>query len=131
MPPIPSQRNINLTVRGRIPSKKNSRVCFVRGGKMINIPSKQYTEWNKDALKQINPVTKKYCALEKVRVSLDFWAPDKRATDLSNKAESIMDLLVDACILKDDNWWVVRELILTFKGIDKLNPRCDITIIQE
>ena len=98
----------------------------------MNIPSKQYAQWHKEALKQdqLIAVRKEFFQLSNVRVSLSFWAPDKRKTDLSNRAESVMDLLVDSGILEDDNWWVVDELNLKLKGIDRTNPRCEITITR-
>lgn len=62
-------------------------------------------------------------------VIIDFYFPDARKTDLTNKSESIMDLLVDSMILEDDNHVVVPKLILRSKGIDKKNPRAEITIL--
>lgn len=122
-----SKAILRLLVKGRIPSKKNSRNIFARGGKLFNIPSKEYAAWHKTAMLQLppfRPTGEENFSL----VHLSFWAPDKRSADLSNKTESIMDLLVDAGILKDDNWWVVNSLILEFMGVDKENPRCEITL---
>ena len=117
-----------ITLIGRVPSKKNQRCVFVRNGKIVNIPSKAYREWHSSALEQLveyNGPTKMNNVKE---ITLCFYAPDKRANDLSNKAESIMDLLVDKDILEDDNWFVVPKLSLVFKGIDRDNPRCEILI---
>lgn len=61
-------------------------------------------------------------------VELKFFPSTKRLFDLSNKTESIMDLLVDAGIIQDDNYSVVPKLILEIGEHDKLNPRCEITI---
>ena len=121
---MPKKENegISFMIAGRIPSKKNSRCLFIRGGKLMNIPSTKYTQWHKSAMSQVVDVRKKNFLLSNVEVTIDFFAPDKRASDLSNKAESIMDLLVDAGILSDDNWWVVNKLVLNFRGIDKKNP---------
>jgi Holliday junction resolvase RusA-like endonuclease len=118
----------NFRIEGRIPSKKNSRCLFVRGGKLMNIPSAKYTEWHKSAMEQVSEIRKKYFLLKDVEIQIDFFAPDKRASDLSNKAESIMDLLVDAGILEDDNWWVVGRLVLCFRGVDKANPGATVYI---
>ena len=123
--PIPFNNNItHIVVPGRTPSKKNSRVCFVRGGKMMNIPSKAYAVWQKESIVHLPEikVTNIKC------ITLEFYAPDKRATDLSNKTESIMDLLVDKGIIEDDNWFIVPKTIQEFKGIDRANPRCEIFI---
>lgn len=124
--PLQDKDCISLTVNGRIPSKKNSRNLFVRGGKLFNIPSKDYAAWHKKALLQIKiPKTK---VIQPNKITLSFWAPDKRTSDLTNKAESIMDLLVDAKVIEDDNWWVIKEVKLQFMGVDKENPRCEILL---
>ena len=121
------QKVISITIKGRIPSKKNSRNIFFRRGRMMNIPSPKYTAWHKASSLQLKKVPK--YRLESVpSIFIEFYAPDRRATDLTNKAESIMDLLVDNEIIKDDNWYIVPRLALLFKGVDKLNPRAIIQI---
>jgi Holliday junction resolvase RusA-like endonuclease len=62
------------------------------------------------------------------KIVIQIWAGDKRASDLTNKAESIMDLLVDAGILSDDNWFVVPNVELIFAGVDPKKPRAVIKI---
>jgi hypothetical protein len=85
---------IKLVVSGRIPSKKNSRNIFVRGGRICNIPSSKYAAWHKSAIEQLAGYN--LGTLDNIElIELSFYAPDKRGTDLTNKAESIMDLLVD------------------------------------
>ena len=113
---------VHLTITGRVPSKKNSRLLFARGKRIMNIPSNAYAAWHKQASEQIEEF-REYMIDEIDCISLDFYAPDRRGTDLTNKAESIMDLLVDNGVIKDDNWWIVNRLILTFKGVDRTNPR--------
>jgi len=120
---------INLVVHGNTPSKKNQRISLVIKGRAINIPSNKYREWHKQALGQLKMALKGSPRLEKVRaVHLCFYSENKRKFDLSNKAESIMDLLVDAKVLLDDNYEVVPELCLTYGGVSKEYPRCEITI---
>lgn len=118
---------VRLLVKGRIPSKKNSRCLFVRHGKLMNIPSKAYATWHKEASEQM-ALNKPQLVDDISYIELDFYAPDRRGTDLTNKAESIMDLLVDTGVLEDDNWWIVNRLILNFKGVDKADPRCEVYI---
>ena len=125
--PLVCKSKIDLLIKGRIPSKKNSRNIFVRGGKLFNIPSKDYNEWHKVAFLQLLPF-RNAGKIKFTCVRLRFWAPDKRSADLSNKTESIMDLLVDAAIIEDDNWWIIKDLNLEFMGVDKANPRCEITL---
>lgn len=61
-------------------------------------------------------------------IELILYPSTKRRADLTNKAESILDLLVDCRIIEDDNWFVVPKVILQFGGVDKTNPRVEITI---
>lgn len=55
--------------------------------------------------------------------------PDHRKTDLSNKVESINDLLVKFWLFEDDNREIITELNIRCGGIDKDNPRCEVRII--
>ena len=118
---------LSIIIKGRIPSKKNSRLLFVRGGRLMNIPSKAYSVWHKDASEQILD-SKDHLVEDIDFIELDFYAPDRRGSDLTNKAESIMDLLVDNGIIEDDNWWIVNRLVMNFRGVDKSNPRCNVYI---
>lgn len=63
-----------------------------------------------------------------IEIQIEFWMPDNRRADLTNKAESVMDLLVDLKIITDDSWQCVPSLTLQSKGIDKINPRAEIWI---
>jgi Holliday junction resolvase RusA-like endonuclease len=68
---------------------------------------------------------------DKLIVELLFYSSTARGEDLDNKANSIMDLLVKAKIIPDDNWNIVPKLILEYGGKDKENPRCEITIYEQ
>jgi hypothetical protein len=61
-------------------------------------------------------------------IQLVFWLPDNRKCDLTNKAESVMDLLVDCEVIEDDCWQVIPKLYLNAAGIDKEDPRVEIYI---
>ena len=115
------QNEIKLVITGRIPSKKNSRIT-TRSGRTF--PSKQYTKWHKDAEGQL--ARQGAGPFLVGSVSLCFFMPDSRRTDLTNKAESVMDLLVDCGVIADDCWQVISEVVLKCKGIDRINPRCEI-----
>ena len=111
---------------GRIPSKKNSRQQVrLRNGRRINVPSKAYKAWHRDASSQLKG--EKFSP-NAYGVEITFYMPDNRRADLTNKAESIMDLLVDNGILKDDSWQHIRWILLTCEGVDKENPRAEICI---
>lgn len=109
-----------LVIKGRIPSKKNSRIN-TRSGR--SFPSSKYTAWHKDASMQIKdakPQTEKGFVLT-------FYMPDDRRCDLTNKAESVMDLLVDNGVIEDDAWQKTGEVRLIPAGIDRQNPRVEIS----
>ncbi len=117
------ENKLELVIKGRIPSKKNSRIT-TRSGRTF--PSKQYTKWHKDASEQLRAQGAQ--SVEVGKASLCFFVPDARRTDLTNKAESIMDLLVDCGIIADDCWQVIGEVVLKCAGIDRVNPRCEIVL---
>jgi hypothetical protein len=62
------------------------------------------------------------------QVAITIFAPNKVKDDISNKAESIMDLLVDNGVIEDDNWFEVPALYLAFGGVDKENPWAEVLI---
>lgn len=112
-----------ITIQGRIPSKKNARQALNFGGRCVLVPNKLFKQWNKEALMQV-ALQKKETFGSEIRIVM--FAPDARKFDLTNKAESIMDLLVEAKVIDDDNYEVVSRLILEFGGIDRENPRAEI-----
>lgn len=109
-----------LTILGRIPSKKNSRIN-TRSGR--SFPSSKYTAWHKDASLQIRDAKQ----ITEKNILLEFYMPDNRRTDLTNKAESVMDLLVDNNLLADDSWQITGDVTLRCLGVDKENPRVEIS----
>jgi hypothetical protein len=102
----------SLVLDGNIPSKKN-RVRFGAHGAYHD---KNFTEWHKQAVLQLAPqwTVDPWIAHAK-EVTISFTYGTLRAKDLTNCAESIMDLLVDCYILKDDNFKVCPCIIL--KGV--------------
>lgn len=91
------------------------------------IPGKDYEAWHKDAEKQIATQRPKK-GVRPGKIAITFYPPDRVRGDLTNKAESVMDLLVDAGVIEDDNWFVVPEVTLFFGEVDRKNPRAEIKI---
>ena len=124
-----------ITIKGRVPSKKNNRKMFVVPMKkivkkrivvinrIIISPSTNYEKWHKDASKQLEGIPN---IPPNTFLTYHFYAPDKRKGDLSNKIESINDLFVDCGIIDDDNWYILDDYRVKFMGVDKENPRCEI-----
>lgn len=110
-----------IVINGSTPSKKNSRIN-TRSGR--SFPSSKYTAWHKEASSQV--VGHKQIPTGST-LTITFIAGDKRKFDLTNKAESIMDMLVDNAILEDDNYSIIPTLILKYGGYEKDKPHCIIT----
>lgn len=114
-----------ITILGQVPAKKNSRQAFVRAGRVMNVPNKTYTEWEKQALWQLKgtkPVTEYPVAL-----SMTFYVKDNRGRDMDNMLASVLDCLQKAGVLANDDWQHCRPITIDCGGIDKLNPRVEIT----
>jgi len=116
----------NIIILGRVPSKKNSRIT-TRTGR--SFPSAKYTEWHKDTswqLKACGGACRAFKEGFKGEITMKFWLPDNRKTDLDNKSSSLLDLFVDNGLLEDDSWQFVRKITLEAMGVDKKNPRVEI-----
>jgi Holliday junction resolvase RusA-like endonuclease len=72
--------------------------------------------------------------MDKIIIHYEFWYQDKRVHDLNNSMAVISkffeDSLTGAGIIKDDNYLYIIGSSNSFGGIDKRNPRCQITIIE-
>ncbi len=116
---------MKIVLTGRVPSKKNSKRVFCRGKYPTVIPSEKHQEWHKVASVELLQFSNNALKRSKT-LRMTFYPPDARKADLTNKAESVMDLLVDNGYLEDDNWFEVSGLLLMMGGIDNLNPRVEI-----
>ena len=65
-----------------------------------------------------------------VHIAYKFRFPDRRPTDLSNKIESVNDLLVRYGYLLDDKCTVISKITAEFCGVDKESPRVEILLIN-
>ncbi len=96
------------------------------------LSSKKYQEWHSEASTQIRRqlISSKFAGNADAprNVQITLFSPDRRKADLTNKAESIMDLLVDNGVLADDNWFNVPSVFLVFGGVEKENPRAEVEI---
>lgn len=127
---------VNIVIPGKIPSKKNSKRIVCTGPFPKVLPSKAFQAWNEEALVLIASARNKLSAADRnhiplkhvEQIEIGFFAHDSRRFDLTNKAESVMDLLVEAKIIDDDNIAVVPQLCLHYLGVDRQNPRAIVEI---
>lgn len=115
---------MKLTISGTTPSKKNSRIN-TRSGR--SFPSARFTEWEKPALVELKD---QFAGLKiteyPISLTMVFYNTDKRRHDLDNQSSSILDTLVKADVLEDDNQTKVDCITLQYGGVDKENPRCEV-----
>lgn len=68
-------------------------------------------------------------SVERCKILFKFYHGDYLKRDSDNQVSSILDTLVDAEILKDDNWKFVSKFAVS-NDYDKSNPRVEFTILQ-
>lgn len=116
-----------IVLTGRIPSKKNSKRWIKRGRFNYLVPSEDHEVWHQQAMDQL----KKQAVIPiqgQVGADVAFYMPDDRKADLSNKFESIADLLKDYGVIEDDKWQIMPVIILQSMRIDRINPRAIIRL---
>ena len=120
---------ITLTLPGSIRSKKNSKIACMVGGKNVHrrpmiIPSKAYTDWEKQARKVARLSAIVPPASGPVHIEAHFYCKGT-LPDLSGACESVADCL-QSIIYQDD------KQIYSWDGSrvhhDKDNPRTELVI---
>lgn len=117
----------SFTFKGETPAKKNSR-RVLRSGKTI--PSRRFELWHDENLfclfRQERPSEPLFCPLF---IKMIFFHGDKARRDSDNEATSILDLLQDGGVIADDNWQIVRKILIENR-YEKGNPHCEIMIFD-
>lgn len=91
---------LELILEGNVPSKKNQRVN-TRSGR--SFPSKNFTEWQSDAITQVRLQTRARL-FNPVRVDVVIYYGTLAEADTDNRLTSILDMLVEAMVLPKDCW---------------------------
>lgn len=97
---------IELRLDGNVPSKKNQRINTASGR---SFPSKAYSDWHTYALQQVRIQTRARI-FKPVSVEIIIYFGTNGRADLDNRITSILDMLVDALVLRDDKWQDVPRL---------------------
>lgn len=103
---MPLAKVVNLTLDGNVPSKKNSRVRTRSGS---SIPSKAFYDWQESAIQQVRLQTKERFFVP-VQVEVIIYFGTKVRADLDNRLTSILDMLVECVVLRDDKWQDVPQM---------------------
>lgn len=109
-----------------ITKKNHGQIITVKGRPMM-LPSKQYTQYEKDCkvfLTHVEPI------LSPCNMKCLYYMPTHRRVDLVNLLQATCDILVHYGILIDDN----SNCVVGFDGsrvlYDKENPRTEIEITE-
>lgn len=93
-------KTVELVLEGSTPSKKNSRI---NRGDGKSFPSKKFVQWQEDALTQVRIQTRERF-YKPVAIEVIIYFATLTRADLDNRLTSILDMLVEALVLRDDKW---------------------------
>ena len=62
------------------------------------------------------------------KIEVKVWNQDLKKHDLDNQLATIMDAITKAGILRGDDQKTVVEETIRYEGVDRLDPRAEITI---
>ena len=121
---------IKLTLAGRPVTKKNhSRIITnPKTGKPMVIQSKQYVQYEADALKQLHKPAEPISTA--VNAQYRYYMPNARKCDLVNLMQATNDILVKGGVIEDDNYTIVASHDGSGVLVDKDSPRVEITLTE-
>lgn len=119
---------IDITLKGRPTTKKNSGRIISRNGKPIIIPSEAYKNYEDACMWQL--AGKKLHVSGIIVVECKYYLPNKRSwPDLIGLLQATSDILTKAKVIDDDKW-ICSYGDSCIAGIDKDNPRAEIRIMD-
>ena len=107
-------------------TKKNSQRMVSRGGRVIPIPSKAYSEYEKAAGWYLKPLGIDY----PVNIKALYYMQTRRRVDKTNLESALCDVLVRHGVIADDNCRIVAATDGSRVLYDKDNPRTEIYITR-
>lgn len=126
---------MTLTISGNTLAQKNQKRIGYRytknGKKPFLIDNPEVKAWRKKAAEELalqwHPETMRVVDYP-ISVSMTFWFNSKHRRDIDNCINTVMDALVQAKVLVDDDWKHVSHITAQYGGLDKDNPRCEVEI---
>ncbi len=117
---------IKVIIKGVIPSKKNSKKVIPdwRRHRVRLITSPDIQEWEKTVQNGLMGMGK---IDGPVKMEVVIFNPDYRKRDLDNQLCSINDA-IKGVLIEEDDGKVLQDIHIRWGGVDKNNPRAEITI---
>lgn len=111
-----------------ITKKNHGQIITVKGRPMM-LPSPQYRQYEKDCAVFMPKLDKPIDY--PVTVSATFYKNTRRACDLVNCLQALLDILVHYGVLADDSYQIVESVDHSRVGYDKANARTEVLITDE
>lgn len=118
---------MKLEISGEVPALKNSKQIFInkRTGKPFITSSTRSKVWQASAIDQLRDQFQGLIVTDyPINIAIEFYFSTKRRKDLDNALSGVMDALVQAEVITDDDIAHVDNISISFGGYDKDNPRC-------
>ena len=121
---------IKFTLEIKPRTKKNhGQIIHSKTGRHILLPSKPYREFEKEAVKQITNLFGNIEPIDfRCNVKCVFYKDTHCRSDLPGYMQAILDAMVKAELLKDDNSEIVYSTNGSYVDYDKQNPRIEVEI---
>lgn len=120
---------MEITIFGQTPSQKNNKQIIPSKPPRL-VDNAIVKKWRNETAKYLAETYKEDLKEKQVIAIYTFYLKDRVRRDIDNMISSCNDALVQAGILSDDNWKVLRiggaEAVL-----DKDNPRAEITLVED
>lgn len=95
-----NQKTAEIVLEGNVPSKKNSRINLKSG---VSIPNNKFVQWQNMAIIEVRRQTRvRFYKPVQLEVIIYFATLGK--ADLDNRLTSILDMLVESLVIRDDKW---------------------------
>ncbi len=120
---------MKLTISGDCPSKKNNKriVTNRKTGKPFIISSERHNTWESTALVELKQQFEGCKVTDyPIGITAIFYNGSKRRKDLDNQISSVLDVMVKAGVIEDDNVNFIDSIQLQYGGVDKEAPRVEI-----
>jgi Holliday junction resolvase RusA-like endonuclease len=106
------------------PSSNTAYPTNRRGGRHL---SQAGANWKTKAMWQIKGALLHHDPPARFELHIRLWMPDNRRRDVDNYVKLAKDALCDALAV-EDNWQRIPRLSVEACGVDRDNPRCELTL---
>lgn len=122
---------MKLVLSGSVPSQKNNKQILInrKTDKPFVASNANVKRWQQSAVLQLQSQFNGFKVVDyPIAIDLVIYYKDNLRRDLDNAVNGIMDCLVKAKVIEDDDTKHISQICVQYGGIDKENPRAEIFI---